>query len=97
MKFRFSLLLSILLCSYDLSAQTVTNVRVQQEGDKIVITYDVDKDAYIGLDVIYGDELVTPSVFLLSYSGEKKPRVVTLCGIYRKSQDVSGDVGRVKA
>lgn len=97
MKFRFSLLLSILLCSYYLSAQTVTNVRVQQEGDKIVITYDVDKDAYIGLDVIYGDELVTPSVFLLSYSGEKKPRVVTLCGIYRKSQDVSGDVGRVKA
>lgn len=96
MKFRFSLLLSILLCSYYLSAQTVTNVRVQQEGDKIVIIYDVDKDAYIGLDVIYGDELVTPRR-LLSYAGEKKPRVVTLCGIYRKSQDVSGDVGRVKA
>ena len=95
MKFRFSLLLSILLCSYHLSAQTVTNVRVQQEGDKIVITYDVDKEAYIGLDVIYGDELVTPSG-LLSYSGEKKPRVVTLCGIYSKSQDVSGDVGCVK-
>ena len=96
MKFRFSLLLSILLCSYYLSAQTVTNVRVQQEGDKIVITYDVDKDAYIGLAVIYGDELVTPPG-LLSYPGEKKPRVVTLCGIYRKSQDISGDVERVKA
>lgn len=96
MKFRFSLLLSILLCSYYLSAQTVTNVRVQQEGDKIVIIYDVDKDAYIGLDVIYGDELVTPRR-LLSYAGEKKPRVVTLCGINSKSHFVSGNVGRVKA
>ncbi len=96
MKFRFSLLLSILLCSYHLSAQTVTNVRVQQEGDKIVITYDMDKDAYIGLAVRYGDELVTsPGVF--SDPGAEKPRVVTLCDIYRKSQDVSGDVGRVKA
>ena len=97
MKFRFSLLLSILLCSYYLSAQTVTNVRVQQEGDKIVITYDVDKAAYIGLDVIYGDELVTPRR-LLSYAGEKEPRVVTLYGLgNNNSHFVSGDVGRVKA
>lgn len=97
MKFRFSLLLNILLCSYYLSAQTVTNVRVQQEGDKIVITYDVDKAAYIGLDVIYGDELVTPRR-LLSYAGEKEPRVVTLYGLgNNNSHFVSGDVGRVKA
>lgn len=97
MKFRFSLLLSILLCSYYLSAQTVTNVRVQQEGDKIVITYDVDKAAYIGLDVIYGDELVTPRR-LLSYAGEKEPRVVTWYGLgNNNSHFVSGDVGRVKA
>lgn len=78
-------------------AQTVTNVRVQQEGDKIVITYDLDKDAYIGLDVIYGDELVSSVVNFFDYTTETKPKVEHLCAIWGKSQDVSGDVGRMKA
>lgn len=96
--YKYLNLLFLIVGSFNIAlAQTVTNVRVQQEGDKIVITYDVDKEAYIGLDVIYGDELVTPRR-LLSYAGEKEPRVVTLYGLWNdKSHFVSGDVGRVKA
>ena len=86
MKYRFSLLLGILLCSCYLSAQTVTNVRVQQEGDKIVITYDVDKEAYISLYVEYGDQTE------MKWGGLQTPKTESL-----SSSEVSGDVGRVKA
>lgn len=77
-----SLFLSVALATL---AQNVTNVRVQQEGDKIVITYDVDKDAYIGLQVKYGGQET-------KWGGQQTPKTESL-----NSSDVSGDVGRVKA
>lgn len=72
--------------AHNLFAQTVTNVRVQQEGDKIVITYDVDKSAYISLDVEYGDQTET------KWGGLQTPKTESL-----SSSEVFGDVGFVKA
>lgn len=46
-----SLFLSVALATF---AQTVTNVHVQQEGEQIIITYDLDKTAHVRVYVATG-------------------------------------------
>ena len=53
---KYFLILSLLLgVVFNLYAQEATNVRVQQEGEQIIITYDLDKTAYVYVYVSIGD------------------------------------------
>ena len=44
-----------LFCAYPLTAQNVSNVDFYLQDDKLIVTYDLDKDADVYLFVKFGD------------------------------------------
>lgn len=53
--YKYLNLLFLIVGSFNIAlAQQVTNVRVQQEGEQIIITYDLDKTAYVRVYVATG-------------------------------------------
>lgn len=91
MRKTFIFIFSLLLCGLQTAfARHATNVRAMQDGNDIVITYDLDEKSYVSINAILGDEKMQESYWnngVMSYRTVTK--VVNL-------RNVEGDIGSVK-
>jgi len=89
-RLRIFLLIIFFLQAGIVSSQTISNIRVEQQGEAVLITYDLDKDAELILQLSMNGTVFTDieasgdiGMYIESGSGKKiiyKPPTPFFCG-----------------